>query len=247
MKATFVAAAIALAVGCGGRQMLDLPAADGGAGRSGGGAGSSGSAGAGSAGTLGDTGSAGAVGVVGSAGTFGDTGGAGTFGFAGTTGTAGTTASAYMVAPVDYTSAMPTFSMTCEGDFGDITFVGPCLVGDSLSSHDPTVPGVHEVECNSVPAQGGGIGWSFLVTLPPVQNPQTLLIVSGTNQFVRTTTGKEARASTISGQLTFYVVDPTNLAFEADFQGVVTWVEPSGDSFQCKLFSTLWGAPGGFN
>jgi hypothetical protein len=239
-----VLAAFALAAGCGGRQMLDLPAVDGGAG-SPGRNGAAGSVGTGSAGSVG-TGNAGTFGILGAAASSGSVGAAGTIGTTGT-GAAGFTGSAYMVEPVDLTIATPTFSMSCENG-ATITFVDPCLVGVSLgSAGDPSAQGIHEVECTAVAANGGSVGFSFLATLPPTQNPQNFFSLTPTGLGVALPDGQQARASAISGSLNYYVVDPKNQAFEARFTGLVTWTEPSGATFQCKMDSMIWGAPGGFN
>jgi Collagen triple helix repeat (20 copies) len=79
-RVSTVLIAFVLAVGCGGRQQLDLAPDDG----------TAGAAGArGSAGTSGTAGTAGVVGVVGSAGVVGTTGVAGSVGAAGSVGVAG--------------------------------------------------------------------------------------------------------------------------------------------------------------
>jgi hypothetical protein len=152
-----------------------------------------------------------------------------------------------MVEPVDLTIATPTFSMSCENG-ATITFQDPCLVGGNLgSAGDPSAPGGHEVECTAVAANGGSVALSFLAILPPPQNPQTLFFPTGTGLGVTLPDGQGARATAISGNLNYYVVDPKNQAFEARFTGLVTWTEPSGATFQCKMDSMIWGAPGGFN
>jgi len=242
-----ILAALALAAGCGGRQMLDLPAADGGAGSPG----SNGAAGRATVGTAG-TGAVGAgvAGMSGIVGAAGATGILGVAGFVGTTGTgaAGFSGSVYMVEPVDLTIATPTFSMSCENG-ATITFQDPCLVGGNLNgpASDPAAQGAHEIECTAVAANGGSVGLSFLTILPPPQNPQSLFLLTPTGLGVALPDGQQARASAISGNLDYYVVDPSNRAFEARFIGLVTWIEPSGATFDCKLDSMIWGAPGGFD
>lgn len=218
------AAALALVASCGGRQMLDLPATT--------------DAAAGASGAVGRTGSAGMFGGA------GETGVAGAAGVAGTSGAAG--ASAVAVGFIDLTQAPPTFSMTCDSGVGVITFVNPCLVGQVLGGdHDPTSPGPHEVEC-TVATPAGNVGWSFEVIFPPLQNPQTILPLTPTALGVDLGNGQQARISMVTGALTFSRVDPTNRAFVARFIGGVTWTEPSGATFQCKMDTPVWGAPGPF-
>jgi hypothetical protein len=224
MKGTVtVLAALALAGGCGGRQMLDLPAVDGG------GAGASGSAGAGTVGAAGMTGGGAMTGVAGSTGSAGST---------------GTTGVPFKTAGIDLTLAPPTFSMTCDSGIGVVTFFNPCLVGFSLSnSLDPSSPSPHEVEC-TVANAAQTIAWTFLVVFPPGQNPQQLVLTP--TSVGADLNGERAQISNIKGALTFTVVSPTQRAFEGRFTGNVTWIEASGGTVQCKIDTALWGAPGNF-
>ena len=136
--------------------------------------------------------------------------------------------------------------MTCDSGVGVITFVNPCLVGQVLGGdHDPTVPGPHEVEC-TVETSAGSVGWSFELIFPPLQNPQTILPLTPTALGVDLGNGEKAGISVVTGALTFSRVDPTNRAFVARFIGVLTWTEPSGATFQCKMDTPIWGAPGPF-
>jgi hypothetical protein len=141
-----VLAAVALAGGCGGRQMLDLAPADGGAaGTSGGGA------------TTGGNGAA--------------TGSAAAGGNAGVGGAGGAPA----VGIIDLTQAPPTFSMSCDETVGTIAIVNPCLIGGKLGGNaDPSSPAPHEVECKI--GSSGDVVWSFLVVFPPLQNPQMVAL-----------------------------------------------------------------------
>jgi hypothetical protein len=217
-------AALALVAGCGGRQMLDPPATTGAA-----------------------AGAAGAGGGNGNAGTFGAAGETGVAGASGAAGTAGVVgAPAPAVGLIDLTQAPPTFSMTCDNGVGSITFVNPCLVGwVAGGDQNPMSPGLHEVEC-TVATPAGNVGWSFEVMFPSLQNPQTILPLTPTASGVDLGNGQQARISMVTGALTFSRVDPTNRAFVARFIGSVTWTEPSGATFQCKMDTPVWGAPGSF-
>ncbi|HVU49661.1 MAG TPA: hypothetical protein VHL80_03180, partial [Polyangia bacterium] len=174
-------------------------------------------------------------------------GGAGTPGAAGT-GAAGVFGAPYEVGAVDLSRADPTFSMTsCDGGIGTLTFVNPCLVGNNLTgATDPSAPGPHVVECTTT-MDLGAVSWSFIVSLPPTLNPQTVFLLAPGNPTIDLPNGQQARATMVEGQLTFLVVDPGNQAFEGRFVGDVRWTESSGYPALCTLDAVIWGAPAPFN
>jgi hypothetical protein len=201
MRATLaLIATLGLAGACGGRQMLDLPATDGGAARA------SGAAGA--------TGAAGAPGATGSAGS-------GVFPMP-------------QIGPIDFTNAPATLSMFCDSDAGQIRFSNPCLVGQGAGTS-------HEVECTI--STSTDVGWSFLVVLPPTQNPETVLPVTPTAVPVG---DRSAHITKIEGALTFERATADYSEFVAGFRGNVTWRDANGRTFTCIVDDTIWAAAGGF-
>ena len=146
-------------------------------------------------------------------------------------------------AAVDVSQAPPQLSMSCDHGVGTIAIVDPCLVGHSFNISSGEA-GTHAVECRlATPSRP--LLWSFVVNLPPLENPVTTFpIVPG--QAPVQVGGQEATVSKVTGSLTYSRIDPSNRAFIAHFTGVVTWTDASGVTFNCSVDGPLWGAPGGF-
>jgi hypothetical protein len=161
----------------------------------------------------------------------------------GAAGTAGT--GSFETATVDITQAPSGFAMSCDVDavVANVFFDNPCHVGHSFNGGVGEV-GPHEVECTlNVP--GHPVAWSFLLDMPPHQNPVTIFPkVPAASPVV--VAGLQASVAKTEGSLTFSRVDPSNLAFIAFFRGTVTWTDSSGRTFTCAVAAPLWGAPGGF-
>lgn len=159
-------------------------------------------------------------------------------------GTAGAAAPpAITIGPVDPTQAPAQLSMICDGGIGTIAIDSPCLVGFGLSSN-ASQSGPHEIEC-TLATSSHPIAWSFLLSIPTAQNPVTSFPETPSGLGVDVG-GQNAHVSSTTGTLTFIRVDPSNRAFIAQFDGAVTWTEPSGTTFSCSIDGPLWGAPGNF-
>jgi hypothetical protein len=157
----------------------------------------------------------------------------------------GAAGNAPVVGPIDLTQAPPTFAMSCDHGVGTITFHSPCLVGAAIGGDgNPSTFRSHEVECTL--ATPVAIAWSFLVILPPPQNPETVLPQTVTAGLVDLGNGQIARMSSFAGALTFSHVDPSNGSFVARFMGTTTWSDARGGTFSCTVDVPVWAAPGGF-
>jgi hypothetical protein len=134
--------------------------------------------------------------------------------------------------------------MSCDGGVGTIAVDSPCLVGHSLLGN-PLETGPHEIEC-TLATSVHPVAWSFLLFIPPAtQNPVTVFPETPSGLLVDVGL-RQARASSMTGAMTFIRVDPSNRAFVAQFDGVVTWTDSSGTTFSCSVDGPLWGAPGDF-
>jgi hypothetical protein len=147
------------------------------------------------------------------------------------------------IGPVDGTQAPAQLSMSCDTGVGAIAIDNPCLVGFSIGG-GVSKAGAHEVEC-TLAASNHPIAWSFLLVLPVTQNPVTVFPETPSAAPVDLG-GRQVHASSTTGTLTFSRVDPSNQAFVAQFDGVVTWTASSGATFSCSVDGPLWGTPGAF-
>jgi hypothetical protein len=161
----------------------------------------------------------------------------------GAAGAAGAAGSTVTIGLVDVTQAPAQVSMNCDSGVGIIAIDNPCLVGHSFGGN-PSDAGAHEIEC-TLATVTHPIVWSFELFIPVTENPVTVLPETPSGVLVDVG-GRQARVSRTTGTMTFVRVDPSNRAFVARFDGVITWTEPSGATFSCAVGSSLWGAPGPF-